>query len=286
MATPATAGVATYPPIRKPMTAAPRPLRAAAALLGLAISLSGQAALAAPTAQLGATMSNFHMSVLDMTPDDGIAAGYRVLDAGAANLAISLVAYSGITQRTAFSSSDGDTPVSAYFEQTGLRSVASAGRWGDMQADSSLNANAGAKLLDFSTDAEAVQYFNVLVAPHTRFDFGGHTDLSISETGQRYGGLSSHAGTSINFNGDTEWFSVQTGDFPHSGSLSKDFSYSYINDGATEQSVSLEMRVNTGADYYADVAPVPEPDAYAMFALGALLVGATTRRRRRRRNAV
>ncbi|MES2741601.1 MAG: PEP-CTERM sorting domain-containing protein [Pseudomonadota bacterium] len=267
------------------MRLTPHPSRATAALLGLALTLSSQAALAGPSAQLNATMSNFSMSVIDMTPDDGIAADYSLVPGSSSNMALSLISHGGITERIAHAFSDSDTPVDSYLAQTGLRSTAQAGRWGDLQANSSLNANAGADLLDFSTGSEAVQYFTVLVAPHTQFAFGGHTDLSISETGQRFGGVNNFAATSISFNGSEESFSVNTGDFPHSGSVSEDFSYSYLNDGATEQYVWLEMRVRTGADYYAAITPVPEPASYAMFGLGALLVGAITRRQRRQRPA-
>ncbi|MES2741603.1 MAG: PEP-CTERM sorting domain-containing protein [Pseudomonadota bacterium] len=143
-----------------------QPATCAAVLLGLTLSLAGPAALAAPSGQASASVNNFHVSVIDITPDDGIDAGYSV----------------------------------------------------------------------------------------------AHTVLA--------------------FDGAMQWFTVGTGDFADSGGVSTDFSYSYLNNSATTHYMNLEMSVRAWSAYVDAAAPVPEPASYAMFGLGALIVGAMSRKRR------
>ncbi len=251
--------------------------------LGLALALSSHAVLAAPSATASASMSDFRMSAIDMTPDDGIAAGYHFDD----NLTISTVGSSigrNFAELDSSATNNNAAPLYAHVDQVGLSANTHAGSWGDMRAAAYMNANDGADILGLAVSADALQFMTVVVSPHTQFNVGGHTDLSLAESGHGSNGVVSFAETSIGFNGSTEYFGVGSY-YPTGGSLSKDFSYSYVNDSDTEQYLFLELHVRGYSTYYEAAAPVPEPGAYAMFGLGALMVGAIARRKRRRERA-
>ncbi|MES2741602.1 MAG: PEP-CTERM sorting domain-containing protein [Pseudomonadota bacterium] len=266
------------------MTLTPRFSPVPAALLGLVLALSCHAALAAPSARASATMSNFNMSVIDLTPDDGVDAAYSLGE----NQTFSAVT-SSIGRNTAEIESgswnEDATPISAYVAQIGLNANTGAGTWGNLRASSYMNANDGADILGLTVTGEADQFMSVLVSPHTRFNLAGHTDITLDTTGHGFGGVTSFAETSIRFNETFDSFGLGTYYPSSSGSLSRDFAYSYLNDSDSEQFVWVELRVRGQSSYYEAVAPVPEPSAYAMFGLGALMVGAIARRKRRQADA-
>jgi hypothetical protein len=254
----------------------------AAALLGLSLSLAGHSAHAASGIKVGASVSNSSLTVIDLTPDDGKAAGYATFSGRNSRLDSNI--YSAVASWTQREAAYNYTfePLAATVAYAGSSSISSSPQWGELRTETQLldtigdRGNAGGNLL---------QSLAFVIAPHTQLVYSAHNELSISDVGPDSPFLG-EAVTTVRF-GDASWArGMMQGSMGYhdSGVRGEDFSLSVYNHGDTEQYVYLFVDILSRTAYYAP-SPVPEPATYAMFGLGALMVGALSRRKRRQASA-
>ncbi|WP_206752962.1 PEP-CTERM sorting domain-containing protein [Massilia aquatica] len=253
-------------------------LTSAAALL-VSLSLAGGSALAAPVLNVGASISKPSLTVIDLTPDDGQVAGYRFHDTASSSLNASLTALAASWTQTESASSDKFALVDATALYGSSRSVSSAGQWGNLRTDLHIDDSVGHRGAGAGNVNQAM---TVLVTAHTQVVFSAYGEVSIDN---RAGASFGNAVTTVYFGGEYWVRGMQQGaGWNDNGVRGETFSMSYVNNTNTEQYVSLNMNILTRAVYQAP-SPVPEPATYAMFGLGALMVGALARRQRRQQRA-
>ncbi|NHZ90678.1 PEP-CTERM sorting domain-containing protein [Massilia sp. CCM 8733] len=259
------------------MTQKYRPTSAAVLLLSL--SLAGGGALAAPALKVGASISKPGMTVIDLTPDDGQAAAYRFHDTASSRLDASLTVPAPSWTQTESASSGKFELIDATALYGTSASASSAGQWGNLRTDIQLDDSVGHR---GAGAGNVTQTMTVLVTAHTQLVFSAYGEVAIdNRAGTSYG----NAVTTVYFGGEYWVRGMQQGaGWNDSGVRGETFSMSYVNNTSTEQYVTLNMNILTRAVYQAS-SPVPEPASYAMFGLGALMVGAAARRRRRTASA-
>ncbi|NHZ34364.1 PEP-CTERM sorting domain-containing protein [Massilia rubra] len=256
--------------------------RLTAAALFVSLSLAGASALAAKNISVGASISNASMTVIDLTPNDGMSASYRFDGAGSsyveANLTAPATSWSGSTH-------DKDDIVLALGATLahGSSSVASTSTGvGEVRIETRLQNTAG-------TGARANGYIAQMVpvwlAPHTKLIYSGYGEMAISDATQ-YGPNNFRANSHLNINFGYQPFTrgINQGwaGLNDSGVRGEAFSLEFSNDQDTAISIYLSMELSNYASYDGpSPSAVPEPAAFAMFGFGALIVGAAARRRRR-----
>ncbi|WP_223164506.1 PEP-CTERM sorting domain-containing protein [Massilia rubra] len=253
-------------------------LTSAAALL-VSLSLAGGSAFAAPSLGVGAAIGNPSMTVIDLTPDDGQAAGYRFHDTASSRLDASITAPAASWKQTESASSATFELIGATALYGSSTSVSSSGLWGNLRTDIQLDDSVGNR---GAGSGNVTQTMNVLVAAHTQLVFSAYGEVSINNSA---GASLGNAVATVYFGGEYWVRGMQQGaGWNDSGVRGETFSMSYVNNTNTEQYVYLYMNTLTRAVYQAS-SPVPEPATYAMFGLGALMVGALARRQRRQQRA-
>ncbi|WP_166893778.1 PEP-CTERM sorting domain-containing protein [Massilia sp. CCM 8734] len=253
-------------------------LTSAAALL-VSLSLAGGSAFAAPSVGVGAAIGNPSMTVIDLTPDDGQVAGYRFHDTASSSLNASLTVPAASWTQTESASSDKFALIDATALYGSSSSVSSAGQWGNLRTDLHLDDSVGHRGVGAGNLSQTM---TVVVTAHTKVVFSAYGEVSIDNSaGASFG----NAVTTVYFGGEYWVRGMQQGaGWNDSGVRGETFSMSYVNNTNTEQHVFLGMHILTRAVYQAP-SPVPEPATYAMFGLGALMIGALARRQRRQQRA-
>lgn len=248
--------------------------RLPAAALFVCLSLAGASAHAAKNISVGASLSNASMTVIDLTPDDQQAAGYRFDHVSGSSVDATMRAPAAAWSQTESASSAGYEPVSATVVNGASTSVSSAGSWANLRTDVQLYDS-----LDPKGDASGnvTQELSVLVAPHTQLVFSAYGEVSIASGGNDFIG---NAVTTVIL-GSQYWSRsmIQGGGQNDSGVRGQTFSMSYVNNSDSEQYLRMYMNTLTRSRYQG-TSPVPEPETYAMLGLGMLVVGAAARRHR------
>lgn len=215
------------------------------------------------------SLDNFRITVIDMRPDDGIAAGYSYRQA-----TLDMVtSVSGYRSQVIYSLQMLDMPVSYRYDNGAVESISS-----DAVNQIELLSKGGFATLPEGSHAYANGEFTSVLrlAPRTRLkievDYHGSLDIR-PDAGYYFA---------------TSWAELTIPGFYDRGSI-----MDYRN-GFFEQSDTLSIMLENGSDSALDrtftfysytssvyTSAVPEPASYAMTGLGALLLGALRRRRQR-----
>ena len=254
-------------------------LATALSSLLFAATATASAAGAASTTNVG--ISNVAISVFDLTPTDGVAAGYTVRNA--------LTSLSANLYRSGWdgemNGSASDRPTSASTVELEYRSEYASAAWDGTLGGLSLSVRSTQS--NFFVTANASQSMLVTLAPHTGFAFTGVAAQSgVTPAVEPWSySLTSHFRAQIYDFGDIEHELVFErklgGENAPDYTLTEPFSLTYVND--TDLPRELSLTINTYAYAHAPLAAVsavPEPSTYLM--LGAGLLGICLRTRRSR----
>lgn len=251
-----------------------------ARLAAVALTLACGAAVAAPGISASAAISHVQLGVIDLTPNDGHAAGYsayRFLDEQASGLSLP-DDHVNLFHPDYMSNSPKHTGVAygASYAQT-----SSNGAIGEMQTAAYLNAAYGPSG-QLSASGTSQQRLWVTLQPHTAFYVSGHYDLSLADTGNPdkyyYGGAGVQVALLVNQDKTRSSDSIFLQDGRRNAS--DDFWVGYANTSDRESEVLLDFSISANAYAWAPaIPPVPEPDSYLMLGAGLLLLGAVGRRR-------
>lgn len=257
-----------------------RLINVAAALLGLSLALSGSSALAASGIAASASISHSKLTVIDLTPDDGKAAGYAYDDhSSRSNVDASVTAPATTWARNEEARNTDFAPIGASISYGTSASSSSAGKFGEARIGTQLHESLGDR---GSATGNIIQQATIRVDPHTQLIYSGYGEVSLTDATQ-YGSnvFVGEAVALVGF-GDERWIRGmgQGGAVNFSGVRSGEFSLSFYNNSDKMEYVSLFVNMLTRTAYHAP-SPVPEPETYAMLGLGMLVVGAAARRRRK-----
>lgn len=248
---------------------------ATAAALALFLSMPSDAG-AATTAS--AAFSNVQFSVLDLTPDDGVAArvefGPRVSDFRAQYLGSG----TAVVQQH---SPHFPVPVLAQ-AQSGERMAhaSSSGALGDMDT----MAASGPVLFEHDiVEAGGFQEVRVLVGAHSEFIVSGQGDLAVITDTPFDSMIQGRSSLRVSMEYDSiggpfqSWgeFLELKQEYTHLG-FSDTFSFGAVNDNPFD--IELRLRFETSSTVAYGPLPVPEPSTWLMLAAGLLAVGLRTRR--------
>ncbi len=243
-----------------------------ASILGVALSLSSGASLAAPGWSNTTSLSNRQLSVIDLTPNDGQAAGFSLL---------SHEAYI-----SASSSPPGESPrwvsrplargESASIGLTHNALQLNGSAQGSL-GNPSLSLTSGTPLVPYSwTSLRYAQYTKITLQPHSVLLLTGTAAAQMLQPDANV--LIQNSVGATFYVGVYDSYSAYSLDF---WSLNKpqwqareDFSISYANFSDSSQVISMKI------ENVIDIQPVPEPGTWAMLGGGLLLLGAWTRRQR------
>lgn len=254
-----------------------------AALFGFSLALAGHAAQAAPGISVEASISKPAFTVIDLTPNDDYSAAYTPMPIF--SMARSDIITPAISVGKELNAKHGEfEPITAtvtHGTSTAASSAAQAGELGTR-----------IEVLDAGTKAYGygLQSIDVRITAHTQLVFTGYSTLSISDARQHGAGtFTGQASAFLSFSGlqpAIVGFGMMQGfgTSGDSGVRTEPFSLTVYNNSDQDMSTTLLMTVLTTAAYQAP-SPVPKPATYAMFGLGALMVGAMARRQRRRAQA-
>lgn len=253
-------------------------------LFALASTCLAGAAHAAGSHRVDAGFRNVQLGVMDLTPDDGIAASYTIASSRVFHqprFYSYLPYYSGgsISQWA-----EGFTP-SAYDlgENGGIARTESSGTLGGISAAAGVRSEHGTL-----SEAEAQIYQGVALslAPNSVLTFSGQFYLSSAfgdpaDTGFRseYDEFVSLSSAGTTWSRETTWGTVTAGE------TVSPFWFAIANTSNTEQEVflGLSTRARTQVYPYDDSvsAPVPEPTTWTMLIAGLGMTGFMARRRAR-----
>ncbi|MDM5177721.1 PEP-CTERM sorting domain-containing protein [Massilia sp. DJPM01] len=253
-----------------------------AALFGFSLALAGHAAQAAPGISVGASISKPAFTVIDLTPNDDYSAAYTLMPNF--SMARSDIITPAISVGKELNAKHGEfEPITATTTHGTSTSASSADQAGELSSR--------IEVLDAGTKAYGyvLQSIEVQIAAHTQLVFTGYSTLSISDPRQH--GALNFAGEVSTFLSFSEQPAIlgflmrqRLGESGDRGVRTDPFSLTVDNNSDQDMSTTLVMTVLASAVYQAP-SPVPEPATYAMFGLGALMVGAMARRQRRRAQA-
>ena len=243
---------------------------AAAAAVSLALAMPMSFATAA-TVSAGASVTNVQFHVVDLTPDDGQAGGI-IYERRFATLSATVgdsydQVFFGDWRAASLSKSSGNNYASS--TQSGIpgeiRSYAQNS--GGDKGSSTFGSHDG----DF------------WLLPHTSISMSGHMAGFVQSAGGPGHASATAQSTAVFYDYisferlDSASLKVDLTSSSHGTSYDEDFRLSFKNDTDDIRFISW------GSGAYADAAttaPVPEPEGYAMFAAGLLLLGAVARRRK------
>ncbi|MDQ1918877.1 PEP-CTERM sorting domain-containing protein [Massilia pseudoviolaceinigra] len=266
-----------------------------AVVLGASLALVGFNASADAGYRVRSETSPVAITVIDLTPNDGRAAGFTK---GAVHYEV-FASFSnqhffdsdrkggvGLADTLSFQSGTNHTkqsygPDLGLFASDTTLSIAKHGT-------SATNAN-----------GHSNQFFSLTILPFTKVHLTGTYMLSIERTGSHmaYSTAIASAGMSLNqwsFNDNgvptntfNDEYRASQEVFDSSGNQSKSgqFDLAYTNNNPWAETIQyyafISDSVNMGAIGH-EIPAVPEPETYAMLGMGLLVLGATARRRQRR----
>lgn len=256
----------------------------AAALAASLALLSQGSAMAAGTAT--ASISNVQFGVLDLTPGDGVAAGYSIDD-------FSTRLYANLRSWTEDESEmiwpNPYMPASVGYERGSSHAWSSSGgAIGELASDAAAHPN-----LDIGTRliTSSLQEISVTLRPHSLLMVSGH--FSVLAERAPGGGMDFSASGQTRADLETDgnrysagrYFSVYPGEDTSDG-WEQDFALTYGNNSNHDIELSLSFYTHANADTQrapfavSPVSAVPEPGTWAMLGTGLALVGFAARRRR------
>ncbi|WP_338765307.1 PEP-CTERM sorting domain-containing protein [Massilia sp. METH4] len=215
----------------------------------------------------GSSLGNVRMHVYDLTPADGMAAGYTI---GAVSNSVSFL-YSAAGVRD---SDWGTFDAPGTFALDGAH-IHMGASWGG-PGDFSVEAAAGPAGTTVEMYADGRQTVAIAIAPHTAFVFSGLSLLTGDGYGTRQGGsfqsslalrIDPHDGAST----ISRFFSSSPAypDFD----MSIPFSIGFTNATDTVRNVTLSYRLSAYGYLSQPLPGVPEPSTWWMLASGLLAVG-------------
>lgn len=253
------------------------PLLLVAVLAAALPLLYGSPALAAATTS--ASLSHLRLGTLDLTPDDGIAAGYDIGEASALLQAVFGTAAELSTQEI---SPEPNQPASVRIDHgSSFGEARTSGMLGDLSTDATAYANAR----DFVIAGVSEQLVWLTLRPNTVLTVSGHLTTAAagidddfaynpySEVSVMVADENLHVATFLH-----RYSYTQLDEIIAPG-LDEDFLLTYGN--GSDQDLLVYLYVHTQSEILA-LAPVPEPGTWAMLCAGLLTMGAAARSRRRR----
>lgn len=248
-------------------------------LLGAALLALSTSGSMAGTLSLASHLDNVKVGVIDLTPNDGVAAAFTVasMRTDYSQLLSRSPQGAGPGQSQSWSESRMDSAPFTYTHSLGWGSVtgSTTGQVGGLSLVAGVDDASG---FSGSASSRVQQSVALNLAPHTIVTFSGtfarESDLTgaLPSTFARINEivtLRASDGTESNFRNDFEAL--------EGGPLNSPFWFAMANPHDTAMTVN--MVVTIGA-YVAQTSLVPEPSTYAMLGLGLLTVGAFARRRR------
>ena len=242
-----------------------------AAAAALALCASGAHATGAA---FRTTLSDVHFGVIDLTPDDNVAAGYSYsfvqssygieLRGSDFNDHFYNSGYAPVSRSVSRGSSFASLDVAA------VPGMIDIGGSADSRLDSSTRAT-----------ASAYQAFNFTLAANTVLTLDGHLfqQANLLPAAVPDGRAESYVSIwleGIGSDQSVRYFkSFSVTDRQPAALNEHDFWLSYANPTDHEMTVAVRFNVNS----MAKVSPVPEPSAFAMLGVGLLAVGAAARHR-------
>jgi len=246
-------------------------------VLGAGLLLCGPSVHAAGV-QYDGRLSGLAITVIDLTPGDGVDAGFTYGPI-TSNYSVTL-ALAGQPAHHESQTDAGSAPVDLRHVDGGSYGYAGGtGLLGDLWANGRLYAASGS---DSTLSTGAQHAYELVLAPNTAIALTGNVSIAVAN-------LPGSGGADTGYS--SAWVDIRdVGDARHSASwsrsvptfvasqLSEGIYVPFANAGTTAQRVQLQF----GISGRGEVLPVPEPSAYAMFLGGMMLVGAASYRSRGR----
>lgn len=271
--------------------------------LASAVLVAACAAAALPlpsfaTASGSARLANFSFSVVDLTPDDAVAAGYRFIDLAAPGGSTSVVASAWITGTEPVTQSrhdpDGFATLAAHAGAAGVaaHAAASAGSLSVEGVANSANAGFSGSVATHSLlDAAGMPPGEILLAPYSRLVLQVQMELAVAVEGQcildRCESAYASAGVSLQgvpgdigpgqseFDSLTlDWADPTRRHLNDSRTLTFVLALDNMSGDAMHASYAASLEVSG-----LSLAPIPEPSTWALMLGGLAAVGAAARRR-------
>ncbi|WUR11845.1 PEP-CTERM sorting domain-containing protein [[Empedobacter] haloabium] len=241
------------------------------------ILFATSASAAGPVSTTSVKVSDVAFQVFDLTPADGIAAGYTIRDT-----------YTLLEATLSRSGWDGnmygsarDRPSSASTIELEYRNEYASASWNGALGGLSLSVTSSQSI--FTGRVDASQSMLVTLAPHTVFVFSGlvaQSGTNPATQGWSYRLTSDFRAKIYDFGDPSHellFERILGGDNVPDYAQTDPFSLTYVND--TDLPRELSVRMDTYAYAHAPIVPgVPEPSTYLM--LGAGLLGICWRSRR------
>ncbi len=251
-----------------------------AAMTSLFLLLGSFDATAGGTA--AAAITDVRFGVLDLTPQDGAAAGY---DIRSVEPSLFAYLYAGTADYYAAGYPAPSMPATV---QLGFGGATVAARTSGALADVASAAAGDASLGSYGTaGATANQAVHFILRPHTVLTIGGHLSALAAREGgsdEYYEATSmAHVGIVDEHGYTFTQFirqSLSFADWPDRMVIDEDFMLAFANGSAEDRAMSVHFQAQSNVTR---IMPVPEPSAGALLGAGLLMLGlrAVTRRRAR-----
>lgn len=253
--------------------------RLSAALVAAGLLLCGGPALA--DGRASATISNLQFGVLDLTPDDGIAAGYSIASVAGPMLGTNINSRGGIRLWEDLSPAPYEPGTARVDDGATFAQASTEGGLGDISAAAYATPSV-VRFGDAHVGSRVNQMIELTVQPHTVLIMSGHLHVlsAYALDGARYLSIAS---ASVSFLSDgvsaseshstvTNWNTDTTDEWD------KDFMLAYANGSDDDLAVRFYLATWTSMSV---TPPIPEPEMWTMLGAGMLLLGAAGRYRRR-----
>jgi len=224
-----------------------------------------------------AALTNVQFSVTDLTPDDGIAAGYQFGPRDTTVKASMTIAefYDGFEAAPYF-----PVPVNAQARFSDYTAHANtSGALGSLSSSIDVGAM---RWQGDNAQAEASQWISILLKAHSAFTVSGYAEAALWTENPDYPVLPGVAGAGATLSYvsvDKPWLrgggNVQLQAGQSQANYGESFSLTATNDFDYDIELRLSLGASTSAYY--DIAAVPEPGTWAMLGAGLLVLAGRRR---------